>query len=57
MMLDHLGEREAAELVENAVSKFLATSDIKGLSPAEIKASGLSTAKIGDAVAEYVASG
>jgi 3-isopropylmalate dehydrogenase len=57
MMLDHLGEIEAADLVENAVSKFLATSDVKGLSPAEIKASGLSTAKIGDAVAEYVASG
>ena len=57
MMLDHLGEREAAGLVENAVSKFLATAKLKGLSPAEIKASGLSTAKIGDAVAEFVASG
>jgi 3-isopropylmalate dehydrogenase len=57
MMLDHLGEREAADLVENAVSEFLATSDVKGLSPAEIKASGLTTAKIGDAVAGYLASG
>ena len=57
MMLDHLGEIEAADLVEKAVAKFLATTKLKGLSPAEIKASGLTTAKIGDAVAEYVASG
>lgn len=57
MMLDHLGEREAADLVENAVSKFLATSNVKGLSPAEIRESGLTTAKIGDAVAGYLASG
>ena len=57
MMLDHLGEGEAADLVDNAVSEFLATTKLKGLSPAEIQESGLSTAKIGDAVAEYVASG
>jgi len=57
MMLDHLGEIEAAALVENAVSKFLATAKLKGLSPAEIRASGLTTAEIGDAVAAYVASG
>jgi len=57
MMLDHLGEEVAAELVEDAMMKFLASGKLKGMSPAEIEASGFSTAKIGDAIAEIVASG
>ncbi|MCK5558359.1 MAG: 3-isopropylmalate dehydrogenase, partial [Candidatus Hydrogenedentes bacterium] len=57
MMLDHLGEAEAAALVEDAVIKFLASGKLKGMSPAEIQESGLTTARIGDAVAENVASG
>jgi len=56
MMLDHLGETEAAALVENAVVRFLASGRLKGLSPSDIKESGLTTAKIGDAVAERVTS-
>jgi len=56
MLLDHLGETNAATLVENAVIEFLASGRLKGLSPSDIRQSGLSTAAIGDAVAEHVAS-
>jgi 3-isopropylmalate dehydrogenase len=56
LMLDHLGESVGAALIENAVIRFLASGRLKGLSAAEIKGSGLTTAKIGDAVAGYVAS-
>jgi 3-isopropylmalate dehydrogenase len=56
LMLDHLGESVGAALIENAVIRFLASGRLKGLSAAEIKGSGLTAAKIGDAVAGYVAS-
>jgi len=56
MMLDHLGESQAASLVENAVIQFLASGRLKGLSPVDIQKSELTTAKIGDAVASYAAS-
>jgi isocitrate/isopropylmalate dehydrogenase len=56
MMLDHLGETQAANLIENAVIQFLASGRLKGLSPSDIKKSGLTTARIGDAVAARAAS-
>lgn len=55
MMLDHLGEREAAACVENACVKFLSSGRLKGMSAKEIKESGLSTSLIGDAIADLVA--
>jgi 3-isopropylmalate dehydrogenase len=55
MLLDHLGESAAAATVERAVVAFLESGNLKGLSAKEIKASGMSTTKIGDAIAELVA--
>lgn len=55
MMLDHLGETEAALGVEKACVQFLESGKLKGLSAKEIQESGLSTTKIGDAIAENVA--
>ncbi|NLF58432.1 MAG: 3-isopropylmalate dehydrogenase, partial [Candidatus Hydrogenedens sp.] len=57
MMLDHLGETEAALAVEKGVVDLLTSGKLKGLSAADIKASGLSTTKIGDIIAENVAKG
>ncbi len=57
MMLDHLGEVEAAAKVESAVIGFLAEGTLKGLGADHIREAGLSTAKIGDAVAERVGAG
>ncbi|MFA6239793.1 MAG: 3-isopropylmalate dehydrogenase [Candidatus Hydrogenedentales bacterium] len=54
MMLDHLGETEAAACIEKACVAFLESRQISGLSAKEIKESGMSTTKIGDAVAELV---
>ncbi len=54
MMLDHLGETEAAACIEKACVAFLESRKISGLSAKEIKESGMSTTKIGDAVAELV---
>lgn len=54
MMLDHLGETEAAACIEKACVAFLESRKIPGLSAKEIKESGMSTTKIGDAVAELV---
>ncbi len=57
MMLDHLGETEAALAIEAACVKLLTSGMLKGLSAAEIKESGLSTTKIGDIIADNVAKG
>jgi len=56
MMLDHLGETEAARIVEEACVRFLQSGVLPGLSVADIKKAGLSTTKIGDMIAENVAS-
>jgi 3-isopropylmalate dehydrogenase len=55
MMLDHLGETEAADLVEKACVAFLESGVLIGLSAKEIKESGMSTSKIGDVIADLVA--
>ena len=55
MMLEHLGENEAAAAVEQACVDFLLSGQIKGLAASDIKAAGLSTSRIGDWIAERVA--
>jgi 3-isopropylmalate dehydrogenase len=55
MMLDHLGETEAADLVEKASVAFLESGVLPGLSAKEIKEAGMSTTKIGDDIADRVA--
>ncbi|GMV93044.1 MAG: 3-isopropylmalate dehydrogenase [Candidatus Hydrogenedentota bacterium] len=52
MLLDHLGEAEAAACVEKACVAFLESGQLPGLSAKEIKEGGMSTTKIGDAIAE-----
>lgn len=54
MLLDHIGEAEAAACVERAVVAFLESKVLPGLSAKEIKESGMSTTKIGDIIADYV---
>ena len=54
MLLDHLGESEAALCVERACVAFLESGVLPGLSAREIQESGLSTTKIGDMIAEHV---
>ncbi len=56
MMLDHLGETEAARIVEDACVRFLQSGVLPGLSVVDIKKAGLSTTKIGDMIVENVAS-
>jgi isocitrate/isopropylmalate dehydrogenase len=55
MMLDHLGEHKAAEILDRAVADFLGSGILPGLSVAEIQKAGMSTSKIGDAIAQRVA--
>ncbi|HOQ33345.1 MAG TPA: 3-isopropylmalate dehydrogenase [Candidatus Hydrogenedens sp.] len=55
MLLDHIGESKGAEILEQAVIKFFESKVLPGLSAKEIKESGWSTTKIGDAIADYVA--
>ncbi|MDQ1256893.1 MAG: 3-isopropylmalate dehydrogenase [Candidatus Hydrogenedentes bacterium] len=55
MLLDHIGETEAAGIVEKACVAFLESRVLSGMSAKEIKECGMSTTKIGDAVAEWVA--
>ncbi len=55
MLLDHLGETEAAEAIEQACVKFLESRVLPGLSVKEIQEAGMSTSKIGDIIAGYVA--
>ncbi len=51
MLLDHLGEKAAARLVERAVTKVVA-HDIKSLSAGQM---GRSTSEVGDLVADFIA--
>lgn len=55
MLLEHLGETEAASAVEQACIDFLTSGVLKGLSVSDIKAAGMSTTKIGDWIADRVA--
>jgi 3-isopropylmalate dehydrogenase len=55
MMLEHLGLTEAANAVDGAVTSFLETKKLKGLSAREIEESGMTTSGIGDAIADRVA--
>jgi 3-isopropylmalate dehydrogenase len=50
MMLDHLGEREAARLIENAVIKVL-TCHLKSLEAGKM---GYTTSEVGDLVVRYL---
>ncbi|MEE9191639.1 MAG: 3-isopropylmalate dehydrogenase [Candidatus Aerophobetes bacterium] len=53
MMLEHLGEIEAAELIEEAIKKTLSSGHIKDLSTA----SGLKTDEMGDMVVKFLGEG
>ena len=48
MMLNYIGEKQAARSIEEAVETFLGSGQLKGLSVKEIQESGFSTSKIGD---------
>lgn len=50
MMLEHLGETEAAELIEGAIKRTLSCGKIKDLSAR----SGLKTDEIGDMVVQFL---
>ncbi|MCJ7653265.1 MAG: isocitrate/isopropylmalate family dehydrogenase, partial [Actinobacteria bacterium] len=54
MMLEFLGENEAAARVENAVVKVLSSGRIKSLSAGKM---GIGTREVGDLVAKYVLEG
>jgi 3-isopropylmalate dehydrogenase len=51
MMLDYIGERKGAELVDKAVSELLGSGRIKDLSAGKM---GYTTSEVGDMVVEYV---
>jgi len=53
MMLEHLGEIEAAELVEEAIKRTLSSGRIKDLSAG----SGLKTDEMGDMVVKFLGEG
>ncbi len=54
MMLDHLGEEKAAKMLDTAISQFLGSGKLPGLSVSDIKKAGMSTSKIGDEIAQLV---
>ena len=54
MMLEHLGEEKAAKMLDKAISDFLSSGELPGLSVKDIKEAGYSTTKIGDAIAQRV---
>ncbi|MDX9975627.1 MAG: 3-isopropylmalate dehydrogenase [FCB group bacterium] len=54
MLLDHLGETEAAACVERACVAYLESEHNVGMSAKEIQEKGSSTSKIGDLVADFV---
>jgi len=56
MMLEHLGHKEAAKLIEDSVIRFLQSGRLGGLSAKDVEESGLGTRGIGDAVAGYIQS-
>ncbi|MEW6621441.1 MAG: 3-isopropylmalate dehydrogenase [bacterium] len=51
MMLNNLGEKKAATLVENAIIKLLSSGLIKNMSAGKM---GMSTSEVGDMVAKFV---
>jgi len=51
MMLDYLGEKESAKLVDNAVANALSSGKIRDLAAGKM---GLSTTEVGDLVASFV---
>ncbi len=51
MMLDHLGEKEAAKLVEKAIASALSSGKIKDLAAGKM---GMSTTEVGDLVAGLI---
>ncbi len=55
MMLEHLGETAAAAAIEQACVDFLASGQLKGLAASDIKAAGMTTASIGDWIANRLA--
>jgi 3-isopropylmalate dehydrogenase len=57
MLLEHLGETEAAQAIEKACVDYLQSDKNVGLSAREIKEGGSSTTQIGDTIAEAVAQG
>lgn len=55
MLMEHLGEKEAGAAIERACINFLESGILPGLSVRDIQQAGLSTTKIGDKIAELVA--
>ena len=51
MMLDHLGEKEAAKLVDNAIASALSSGKIKDLAAGKM---GMGTKEVGDLVASLI---
>jgi 3-isopropylmalate dehydrogenase len=51
MMLDYLGEKKAAELIDNAVTNALSSGKIKDLSAGKM---GMTTSEVGDFVAGLI---
>lgn len=51
MMLEHLGETEASELIEKAISEILASEKIKELSAGKM---GYSTTEVGDMIVDKI---
>ncbi len=54
MMLEHLGETKAATMMDQALSDFLASGALAGLSVKHIQEAGYSTSKIGDDIAQRI---
>lgn len=54
MLLDHLGEEKGAQMLDKALSDFLGSGTLPGLSVKDIQEAGLSTSKIGDDIAQRV---
>ncbi len=54
MMLEHLGEEKAAQMLDKAVSDFLSSGLLPGLGVSDIKKAGMSTSKIGDEIAQRI---
>jgi 3-isopropylmalate dehydrogenase len=54
MMLEHLGEKKAAQRIEDAVRRFLVSGKLAGLSARDVEASGLGTSGIGDTLVGYI---
>jgi len=51
MMMDYLGEKKSAELIDNAVTNALSSGKIKDLSAGKM---GMTTSEVGDFVASLI---